>query len=257
MEFAVICPISALETYGKLTKTHMCLYHITAPVYWNFYRERQEQGDLIILDCSAYEGVPFCAEQYADRIDDLRPEIVVMPDLLLEEWKKSFHFSFGMREYLERKTYWRPKWMFIPQSVARDQEGFTASYFRAITEEGIDHIGLPRMLCSHFDPFARVELAKIIIENYPSTYIHAMGFGGTINELYYLEKAGVKSIDSSAPVWRGWNGYDIEAPWPDYRFDPFATSYNPLYECTIHNNLRKVGIDVSSLQSRPNNQTQE
>ena len=61
--------------------------------------------------------------------------------------------------------------------------------------------------------FARIDAARQIQQCWPHLKVHAFGMAnGEIGELRPLEWAGVQSIDSSAPVWRGWNGFDIRDP---------------------------------------------
>jgi hypothetical protein len=212
----------------------MALYQMNDLRYWQFYRDRVKKGDLVFLDCGAYEGAPFSVDKYIERIQDLEPSVVVIPDLL--ENSDSYEYSMGMYRYIRSRIDPSIEFMFVPQGFKCKLPDVNA---------GIQWIGLPRnMVKDH--PLARVREAYHLKKFFPDIKIHALGYGGSIHELYYLAQAGVHSWDSSAPVWRGWNGFRIEheTSWQTYHkpvdFNAPISDNHPDGE--IRMNLEACGI---------------
>lgn len=207
MDFAIITPIAGLERYAALSKTHLTLSHIDDERYWDFYRKRKEAGDLIIMDNGSYErGFP---SPHVSRM--AWADIAVLPDFLLQPWQKTWHASIA---FLDEYAGQMPdtKFLYIPQAEKGDLYGFLRSFYQAIEDPRISHIGIPRVLAYAItdNPLARVEFARLVRKERPDIRLHAFGMvNGDVHEIPYLAQAGVNSIDSSAPVWRGWNGFDI------------------------------------------------
>ena len=253
----IIAPTAGLERYSTLSTAQMCLYHVNDPRYWEFYRKRNKQGDLVFLDCGAYEGVDFDINKYIERIDDLQPSVVVLPDLLLCDWKRSYGYSLGMMEYIVRKISPDTAYafMFVPQAKEGDTKGFMDCLEQALTV-GFPWIGIPRAVVTYIfkNEYARLVIADFLRNKSPNTKVHALGYGGNVHELYFLDKLGVKTWDSSAPVWRGWLGRRMSDFWGDFPLD-FSAKYEPhqfmngLVEHPNHydilSNLEACGVDTS------------
>lgn len=206
MEFAIISPTAGLERYATLSKTHLVLSHQCGdPVYRDFYLSRREAGDTLILDNGSYENnEPFINPEL---IQYLEPNIVVLPDFLLQPWKKTWHASIAHLDKFDHEAIGF-EWLYIPQAEKGDLHGFMESYLEATNDPRITWVGIPRALATDIaqDPLARVSFARLVKRERPNLRLHAFGMvNGDVHELPYLEAAGVNSIDSSAPVWRGWN----------------------------------------------------
>jgi hypothetical protein len=257
MEFAIISPVAGLERYATLSKTHLVLSHIDDPAYWLFYEKRKEVGDFIIVDNGSYEHEtprmhPTRIRRFAD--------VAVLPDFFLQPWRKTWHAAIAfLDEYAEQLP--GVEWLYIPQAAKGDINGFIQSYHEAMEDPRISWLGIPRALAYAItnNPLMRVEFARMVRKDHPHIKLHCFGMvNGDIHELGYLAHAGVTSIDSSAPVWRGWHGQSISnrqdrEAWDEYgqavAFD--APDHDPLFTCRIHNNLRECGIDVNtSVESR-------
>lgn len=209
MEFAIISPTAGLERYAKLSKTHLVLQHEWKGDYAKFYTERKVAGDFIIMDNGAYENGTPELDVYENGL--LQPNVTVLPDFPLQTWQKTWHASISWLDRCFGKL--DTEWLYIPQAREGDLIGFIESYHRAIEDPRITWIGIPRALAYAItdDPLMRVKFAEIIKRDRPDLHIHAFGMvNGDVHELPYLAHVGVDSIDSSAPIWRGWNGYRIE-----------------------------------------------
>lgn len=212
MEFCVISPTSTLEHYATQSKRHLVLsflYLNEDTTYKKFYHERREAGDFIILDNGSYEG----CEPYLSvaALSNLKPQVAVLPDYFLQPWQKTWHAAIHWLD-VNAELYPDTQWCYIPQALPGDLDGFLQSYHEATADSRITWIGIPRALAYAItdNPLARVEFARMVRKDHPALHLHAFGMvNGDIHELGYLAQAGVESIDSSAPVWRGWNGYRI------------------------------------------------
>lgn len=210
MDFCVISPTAGLEKYATLSKVHLVLAHeCKNHDYLQFYIKRQMEGDFIILDNGAYEN----GRPYHDwnLIQGLQPNVIVLPDYPLQPWRKTWHAAIAwLDESFDDVSGF--ECLYIPQSTQGDLNGFLQSYAEAITDPRITWIGIPRALAYAItpDPLMRVKFAQMVKSDRPNLKLHAFGMvNGDIHEIPYLGAVGVNSIDSSAPVWRGWNGYSM------------------------------------------------
>jgi hypothetical protein len=100
----------------------------------------------------------------------------------------------------------------------------------------------------------RVKFAELVRHNRPDLHLHAFGMvNGDVHELHYLDGL-VNSIDSSAPVWRGWQGYSITEPLDRKQWDEkggavdFNRAYDPVtkgLDPLILDNLEACGVRTS------------
>ncbi|KKM03110.1 hypothetical protein LCGC14_1777740, partial [marine sediment metagenome] len=232
MDFCIISPVTGLSRYSTLSKTHLVLPHIYDEDYWNFYEDRRAEGDRIILDNGAYEGREFHEIRFTSLLRYLKPQVAVLPDYPLQPWEKTWHAAIT---FLDRWAEKFPdvEWMYVPQAEKGMQSTWSSSLYTVKGEPRITWIGLPRAMITHVfsSPLARAEMAYQIRGWSSPLKVHCLGMdAGNVHELYYLNKAGVTSIDSSAPVWRGWQGYKLNEEsiwfgkgepkeWPDYPID--------------------------------------
>ncbi len=254
MEFCIIGPTAGLERYATLSKTHLVLAHIKDGAYVEFYRKRRTDGDWIILDNGAYEsaGIPDVYLVEAIRIYD--PQVFVLPDYPLEPWKKSWHAAI---HFLDAWSDQFPtvQWLYIPQSEEGDLHGFMESYSEAIDDPRITWLGIPRALAYAItdNPLARVDFARMVRKDRPSLKLHCFGMvNGDVHELPYLAQAGVTSIDSSAPIWRGWHRNYIDKQHSRIWWDENGTPVNfsspfvdePMRDDVIKHNLEACGVRI-------------
>lgn len=211
MEFCVISPTAGLERYATLSKTHLVLSHMCKEHdYAQFYIKRKMEGDFIILDNGAYEnGRPYYDWNV---IAALEPNVIVLPDFPLQPWKKTWHAAIAWLDasFDDINGF---ECLYIPQAEKGDMHGFLESYLEAVQDPRISWIGIPRALAYAIsdNPTARIEFARMVKRDHPRLNLHAFGMvNGDVHELLYLANAGVTSIDSSAPVWRGWHGFRMQ-----------------------------------------------
>lgn len=205
MDFSPIPPASMLEKYLSKRKTWFALAQEQNDSYRKFYINKPKDK-VLILDNGAYEGV-LNLDSYAMDIRFLEPTVVVLPDIYLGDSNRSLHLSLGFLEQcgLSSHTYIN-EWMFVPQAPPGDLESFVRVTFIALKDKRITWLGIPRNLVTDVteNPLARVHFAQAVKKDYPNIKIHALGMiNGCIPELYYLQKVGVQSCDSSWPFNHG------------------------------------------------------
>lgn len=267
MEFCIISPIAGLERYARLSRTHLVLAHMLHnPKYEAFYEQRVRAGDTVILDNGAYENTkPLDSAAYVNMIRRLSPSVVVLPDEIMSPWKentsRALKFLDEFADYLLARGY-RHEYMFVPQTTRDRPKDWWLGLNGVVNDARVGHyvswIGLGRYMATEFLKYNegnshyswRVGVAKLLREVYPELKIHALGMAnGDLKELKPLEDVGVTSIDSSAPVWRGWNACGVKdlEKWKEYGSPcQFDAVYPPGRHELILNNLKEVGINVDS-----------
>ena len=246
MHFAIISPTAALRRYSILSSVHLVLPQMRDPEYWTFYKERREKGDLVILDNGAYENQnqSTIIERMMEIYRELNPQVLVLPDLLLKTAQESLDCSGQAYRLIQHDLKPETQLMYVPQAPPDSwNEWWRGLYewFHQPWSKRVSWIGLPRALATHIrkDPLARVLAARSLVGN---RRIHALGMvKGDYHELPYLDHAGVYSIDSSAPVWRGILGlrladtigqsFDIDFGEPAYI--PFEVILENLEVCGV------------------------
>lgn len=274
MEFCVISPITGLKRFAALSKRHLVLAHLLHnQEYHDFYVGRRKAGDLLILDNGAYENTkPLDSAAYTNMVRRLDPQVVVLPDILMSPWRETTAASLKYLDvhgtYLHQLGY-NTEFMFVPQTTRDDPNGWQKALHTVVNDGRVGHmvkwVGLGRYTATEFPHLNnangnafynwRVGLAVMVKNSFPHLRIHALGMAaGDTNELISLQAAGVESIDSSAPVWRGWNEYTlhglhntpgVDLNWkedgtPCNFFAPFPTHVDT--EALIMSNLKEVGI---------------
>lgn len=267
MEFCIICPVAGLERYATLSKTHLVLAQIEDPKYQEFYIKRRQAGDTLILDNGCYEqGSSIQESHFVDAIELYNPQWVVCPDALFRPWEVTFSMTASfLDKYYDRFHSQGIKFLGIPQTTKGDIMGWIDGCFSMLNELPLDGIGLPRALVTDYypHPLTRVNACKLLKRRYANfingLYIHAMGMAnGDVTELSALRDAGCDSIDSSAPVWRGWNELTLTDPDDQKVWDLKGTEcdFNAPIKFTgagkrdymILNNLEACGIYVNRNQ---------
>jgi len=182
----------------------LCLAQETDPWYWDFYKDRKLEGDHIILDNGAYEGVKDF-KYLRDKIAILEPQVAVLPDFPDNPWQDTLCMSIAFLD--EYYFHFREtEWMFVPQARHADIVGWCRCLEEGIKDNRISWIGLPRMLATDYtsDPFIRARIAINLKRERPDLKLHALGMvqenGLELRELHILSATGVvESIDSHWP----------------------------------------------------------
>lgn len=246
MEFCIISPSAGLENFASQSHTHLVLPQIRDKTYTNFYRSRRKQGDFLILDNGAYEGAFIHNARLAERMKLYEPQVVACPDALLQDWSITWEMTKRFLTQFHSRLEFSCEFMGIPQALPMDINAWWKCAKRMLEDPRITWIGLPRCLYTHFGLHdeLRSTIAQCIHDVRPDIKLHALGMAdGSLTELEKLAAINVvESCDSSAPVWRGWQGRAIEDS-HDWIKDGSAVDFSAaLPEDTwyIEHNLDKV-----------------
>lgn len=227
IKFGCIAPIPVLNVIPKEWNFHLLLAHLlTDEDYVNFYKQRQSQGDYLLLDNSAFEfGSAISAEKILKLISDsgLKPNCVVAPDYPGEDSNKTVDSLFQFLEDTKNEEF---TVMGVPQSVVGDYEGWIRSYSTMIniqdprfTTIGMSILGIPTAFCeltgTNDIMFNRIFATSMIVDkqwnvpvadNAKMKWHHYLGLGQP-RELVIQKTLGlIDSNDSSNPVWHGMHG---------------------------------------------------
>lgn len=229
MDFCIIAPTAGLERYATLSKTHLVLAHVKNEQYKQFYKQRIQEGDNVILDNGEYEGAKQL-EEFEEAIAYYEPPTIVLPDFLHQNWEKTYDQSDTFMERFESKFGGPVSFMYVPQTTDGDLMGWIEGLYAGCDNLRIDYVGLPRALQTHYAPglsMIRPKTCEFIKRHWPHLKVHALGMvKGDVNELNALRDTGCDSCDSSAPVWRGWNRYHINDPQDRTEWDTAGTECN-------------------------------
>lgn len=210
MKFAVICPIPMLHKYAVVSDYHMALTHLVlqSTDYANFYKERRERGDYVILDNSLIElGEAAEIETVLKAAEIIKPNEVILPDCFrdgkrtLEMIDDAFHW-YG-------KEFAKYKCMAVPQGKCYIE--WLTCHDILVQYPEIHTIGIPKVTSSFPDLISgRYDLCcKLNNGKYePTKEYHLLGVWNNP----YPEISGisaykwVRGVDTVLPVLMGTMG---------------------------------------------------
>lgn len=246
MKFAIISPTAGLEKYAMRSDLHLVLPQVRNTTYREFYLRQKQRGDTLILDCGAYEG-EFDWQTWESALLYYRPQVVALPDLVKGMSGASRNLSIqGMLRI--QGLGLEPELMYIPQGPSYSEWVDELERFLQLPPAlaPIKWVALPRWIAVEHHSLSRIEAAMAIKQVTGDVFkIHAFGMSaGNIHELWALDQAGVYSIDSSAPVWRGWNHFGIrdegETKWDGLPVNFDAGQPTSTAQKVIEYNLQEV-----------------
>lgn len=190
--------------------------------YKGFYQKRSREGDYIILDNGAAEGVEFGPKHLHTIAEFLGANEIVVPDVLgdtEETLARALAFS----------RYARPefRYMAVIQGQSVDEALKCLNAFTSMpTLAYVTTIGIPRILSTTVHKNFRLTLAEFITEQHLDAALeyHALGASAFIREVILLsEYEVIRGIDTSMPIYMGLEGLDIRTdayiPRPEGYFD--------------------------------------
>lgn len=190
IKFAAEIPPKVLLTHPQL-RTFLDYDFVIASMYLeseeykNYYLQNRRSGT--VLDNGAFEtGESIAVDAYVKVIDELRPEIVVLPDVR-QNYQKTFSkvTEFFREAPLDYFTTYQ--FMGVLQGKSYNDWDYLLEYY---ISQGIDLIGIP---------YGTLDRTNFI-RQHPDVKFHALGLQ-YFPELFSLRLlANVVSIDTSLPV---------------------------------------------------------
>lgn len=224
-QFCFIAPGALLDRYASHSKTHLVLPQVENKQYVEFYQRKRREGDLILLDNGAYEGVRDWS-LLLEGIHRYNPHVVALPDFLLQDGERTFEAA---RAFLgeQKEVFPHTKWMYIPQSTPGDKRGWYKWMNIGIKELKPDWIGIPRALATDIStgPNAWLERANAVEQlTMRGIKTHCLGMvNGNLKELEHLFWEGACSVDNSSAIWRGIHNYFLDREEDKDRWDQIGT----------------------------------
>ena len=172
MKHGIICPVAQLERFATLSDFHLILPHLVEkyPKYTEFYRDRIDKGDHVLLDNSIFEyGVSYDYKKMIDIACRLNVSEMSAPEVLRDRIASRI-----LRD--EFLNYYSKSDCKIPViAVAQGHDVFEVidSYFELLEIKEIPYLGLP------FD----------IDEQIPgvSEHVHSLTLRRVLNRWYLVE----------------------------------------------------------------------
>jgi hypothetical protein len=206
-------PLDLLDASLEFNDYHYCLPHLLEnKQYYQFFKSASERGDLIIMDNGLFEGVSHTIEDLLEKINDIKPNIFIVPDA----WNDPITTVKNAKKWID---YYADK---IPSTVnlmavvqAKTVSDAMLTYSKFV-ELGFTHIALNhagiyfKELYQHQNELLSLMTGRIkFVDMLPSlkgfsSNIHHHLLGATLpNEFsYYKGKQYefIKTIDTSNPV---------------------------------------------------------
>lgn len=246
-------PLCLLDKSKELNDYEFCL-----PTYW-FYSEEYKQYFLkvkdrfIIADNGLFEGDSFTEQQLIDFVNELQPDIFVIPDVwndAFQSYRNAKYWVNVMKEQLPKET----KLMAVIQCT---DYGIGSSLYQEYIDLGIKHIAFNHSSTAYqqFFPHKNISISKMmgriyfinkLMENNiidHSIHHHLLGCASFLEFKTYNDPAYsfIKTADTSNPVIFGLKEqkYTFDNCWdkPNEKIEVwFDKEINKIqFECVKHN----------------------
>ena len=216
--FCIIAPTHYLQHYATQSQRHLVLAHLVAqdPSYAEFYRQRSEAGDFIIMDNGAFElGSSYVPEELIRLGLLCGADALVLPDYPFQKTSVTVEAAEKWAGMVKDAGFYT---MFVPQSMTGEKDDWMSGYVWAghngdIDIIGMSILGIPNAIPHVPKSYARVVMTEILIEQglfAHHKYHHYLGLNaGPALEIPPLLARGVlNSLDSSGPVWMAILGHE-------------------------------------------------
>lgn len=217
-EFCIIAPTAYLPTYATQSKTHLALAHLVASdeAYADFYQQRSQAGDRVIMDNGAFElGESYAPSKLIKLGKRIGAQALVLPDYPFQPADKTIQAAIKYTPLFKKEGF---STFFVPQSKRGDWDDWMAGYKWAANESDVDIIGMsilgiPNSIPHIPTPYARVVAAEVLLRtgNFAHhKHHHWLGLNsGPKLEIPPLLKMGVlDTCDSSNPTWMAILGHE-------------------------------------------------
>lgn len=239
MKLAIIAPTNLLDSCARLSSYHLVLAHeyLNNEEYRNFYNERSDFGDEIILDNGAFEnGESLLASALLEIAKELKPTTVIMPDFRFD--MVSTIKATQMAVDIFGNTNMRL--MGVPQGNSLEE--VIMCYKQLLELQEIDSIGIYEEigevtgLGTRIDFCNYLEVNKLIDK---SIYYHALGMEENISDALALNQfKWLEGIDSAKPVVYGLHTMSVINP---ENFIKYPHRPNGYFELTdISKNVQNI-----------------
>jgi len=233
MKHAYIAPIPLLDYVPQNSDFHLLLAHLLDnKKYCDFYRDKSERGDFIIVDNGAFEnGSPMSLEHIWAKLEKaaIIPNVIVAPDYPGDNWQKTAEAFSDALVWKEHNLPDSVALMGVPQSEIGDWRGWIMCYKSILYQQaastndfrlwwvGMSILGIPnafQSLTGTKDISLNRTFATIHLQQNHLTVVnarhHFLGCGDP-RELLLMKKLRLAySNDSSTAIWHAYNGITFD-----------------------------------------------
>ena len=206
-------PLELLDESLKFNDYHYCLPHLLEyKTYYRFFKNASERGDLIIMDNGLFEGVSHTIEDLLEKINDIKPNIFIVPDA----WNDPITTVKNAKKWIDYYVDKIPSstnLMAVVQAKTVSDAMLTYSKFAELgyTHIALNHAGIYfKELYKHQNELLSLMTGRIkFVDMLPSlkgfnntTHHHLLGATLPNEFSYYKGKQYefIKTIDTSNPV---------------------------------------------------------
>lgn len=207
IQLAYILPttyLQALQSY--LMPMHLALAHqvLADKKYTDFYVQRRQAGEYLILDNSAFELGSAIADQLLDEaIQRISPNEIVLPDVLFDGKMTEQRVVEFLQKY-GGQYHGSIRFMAVPHG--KDLASYVDCYHRLATMPQVDTIGIGAVYVASLDAGSYVSGRQLIFETLQRQGLladkphHLLGLGSSGHQELEQMKSYevVRSCDSSA-----------------------------------------------------------
>lgn len=208
-QFCFIAPTSYLD-YTAYSKSHLVLAHLvdTDEKYAEFYKNRNEFGDYIVLDNSAYElKEPYSPDKLIELADKCGAKAIVLPDYPFKPCSVTIEAAEQFAPIFKNAGY---DTFFVPQSEKGQTEDWIKGYRWGADNElidifGMSILGIPNAIPNINPAYARVVMTQMLIDrgifNF-NKHHHYLGLnsGPALEIPSLINMRALDTIDSSGPI---------------------------------------------------------
>lgn len=224
MKPALITP-TAFVNHSDLMPSLFCIGSIAmrSKYYRRFFIDRTEGGKrTVILDNGAFEGNLLTASELHDLAVEIKPSVVVAPDLYGGNTAESYSLSQSFVE--SEQDYYRDieipvpwEFMLVMQTELEDQDSFYTLLPTILQDSRFSYLGIPRILAHNFlyetlretnqELLRYCFMSHLELLDLATKKIHYLGMGNSVHLLQH--SWWTSTIDSAAPFWQAWLGNSI------------------------------------------------
>lgn len=224
--FCFITPISYLNQFATMSNRHLVLAHLVddSLTYANFYRDRSQAGDYIMMDNSAYElHEPYSPDRLIDLANKCGAHAIVLPDYPFQPAQVTIDAAEEFAPLFKAAGFHT---FFVPQSQRGDLDDWLRAYDYAAESDLIDIIGMsilgiPNALPAIDPAYARVVMTSLLKDRgqFACKAHHFLGLNSGVNlEIpSLLRMNALTSVDSSGPVWSAILGHSYTTEADSYQ----------------------------------------
>ena len=231
MKVALITPTPLLNKFAVRSPYHLVLAHeyTTDEAYRQFYKERSEAGDYVMLDNGAYElGESIPTRELYHIASDLNPTAIFLPDA-------RFHTKRTMQLVTEALQFlYGSPWQLIGVPQGDNLESILECYDWLQRQSGVDGFGLYEEIglvaglgnranfLRHLEETDRVDRSK---------YYHLLGMEEDMSMIEKLASFDwVSGIDSAKPIVYGLHGIRLLPDGPEAEYPHRPKGYFEISE---------------------------